>query len=232
MTNNTLIIMPTYNEKDNIEPILEKILSYDCCVLFVDDNSPDKTADIIKNIMAKNNKVKLLQRPGKLGLGSAYVAGFKYAIENKYKNIIMMDADLSHPHTAIPAMLNSSADFVVGSRYIKGGKITADWPWYRYILSSYANMYARIMLSFKVKDVTAGFNRISVSVLKAINIDNLKSEGYGFQIELKFCTRKHDFTFDEIPITFTERQRGVSKMSKKIIWEAFWLVLKLKLFGK
>ncbi|RLD17167.1 MAG: polyprenol monophosphomannose synthase [Caldiserica bacterium] len=219
-----IVVIPTYNEKRNILSLVKKIGDID--ILFIDDNSPDGTADVIEKLKMKNEKLKIIKRERKMGLGSAYRAGFKYALDNGYDNVIMMDADLSHPPEKIPELLDVDADFVVGSRYIKGGKIVG-WPWYRYFLSKYANIYAKTFLKMPINDLTGGFNRIKKEVLEEIDFEGLKSDGYAFQIELKYYAWKKGFKLREIPITFKEREKGKSKLSKKIVWEAFWLVLDL-----
>jgi len=219
-----IVVIPTYNEKRNILSLVKKIGDID--ILFIDDNSPDGTADVIEKLKMKNEKLKIIKRERKMGLGSAYRAGFKYALDNGYDNVIMMDADLSHPPEKIPELLDVDADFVVASRYIKGGKIVG-WPWYRYFLSKYANIYAKTFLKMPINDLTGGFNRIKKEVLEEIDFEGLKSDGYAFQIELKYYAWKKGFKLREIPITFKEREKGKSKLSKKIVWEAFWLVLDL-----
>jgi len=222
-----LIIIPTFNERKNVETLIKGIYKFfNGNILFIDDNSPDGTADVIKGLRIKDKRIKLLKREKKLGLGSAYRQGFRYALENGYDNIIMMDADLSHPPEKIPELLNTKADFVIGSRYIEGGEIIG-WPIYRYFLSKYANIYAKTFLRMPFYDLTGGFNRIKVEVLKEIDFENLKSEGYAFQIELKYYVWKKGFKLKEIPIVFREREKGKSKLNKKIIWEAFWQVLNL-----
>ena len=225
----TLIITPTYNEKENIELMALNLTQFDCDILFIDDNSPDGTGQKIETFVKDNHKVKLLKRQGKMGLGSAYIEGFDFAVKNGYDKIIMMDADLSHPYTKIPELLNAGVPFAVGSRYIAKGSIEG-WPWHRYLLSKFANRYASLVLNIGINDLTSGFNCIEKQVLERINYKNLRGEGYAFLIELKYRAFQKGFSLKEVPIKFKEREKGKSKISKKIIYEAFWLVLKLKFF--
>ncbi|MCB4790442.1 MAG: polyprenol monophosphomannose synthase [Elusimicrobia bacterium] len=227
---NVLVIIPTYNEKDNVKTIVEGIMGFDCDILFIDDNSPDGTALEIENIKKTNNKLKLIKRPGKMGLGSAYIEGFTYALNNNYEKIVMMDADLSHPYAKIPELIGANSDYSVGSRYIPGGKIEG-WPLYRHLLSKCANLYASTILNIGVNDLTSGFNCMGKRVLEQLDYRNLKGEGYAFLIELKYRVFQKGFKLKEVPITFKEREKGRSKISNKIVWEAFWLVPRLKLFS-
>jgi dolichol-phosphate mannosyltransferase len=223
----TLLIIPTYNEAENIEALILKALENDLSVLVVDDNSQDGTGRIVSRLAAAGNNVALLKRPKKMGLGSAYIDGFRYAIEHGFENIIMMDADFSHPPEKIGELLGSRADIAVGSRYVRGGGIKG-WPWFRLALSKFANIYAKNMLRLPLADATSGFNRLSTVMLKKMEFEKLSSEGYGFLIELKYRAFRKGFSFEEIPIIFSERQMGKSKLGRKIIWEAFWLIPKLK----
>lgn len=227
-TSPNLIIIPTFNEKENVSRIVPQVIDYDCDLLFVDDNSPDGTAQTIEDLIKQRPKISIIKRPGKMGLRSAYVQGFEHALKAGYNRIITMDCDLSHTPAKIPEMLNTDADVVVGSRYIPGGNITG-WPWYRYFLSKGANVYAYALLNAPIKELTGGFNCYKREVLQSIDMHTLKSEGYAFVIELKCRSWRAGFKLCEIPITFKERERGQSKISKHIIWEAFWLVLKLAL---
>ncbi|HBU69838.1 MAG TPA: dolichyl-phosphate beta-D-mannosyltransferase [Elusimicrobia bacterium] len=224
----TLIIIPTYNEKENIERLLESLSAFSADILIVDDNSPDGTAEMVNKFSRKDSRIKLLSRQGKLGLASAYIEGFSRAISGGYEYVITMDADLSHPPELIAELTRAGESFVTGSRYVKGGKITG-WPFYRHILSRGANFYARTVLGLKNRDLTSGFNFISTALLKEIEYQKLSSEGYGFLIEMKYRAIKKGFSIKEIPITFTERKNGSSKLGKSIIVEAFLLVLRLKL---
>lgn len=223
-----LVIIPTYNEKDNIEPLVRGISAFDIPILFVDDNSPDGTADEIENVITTGARVVLLKRDRKLGLGSAYRDGFGYARKHGYDTILLMDADLSHPLQKIPEMLSPGDDIVCGSRYHPEGSIEG-WPIHRRLLSRCANTFCRILLKVPVRDMTSGFTIIRRHVLEKINADALQSEGYGFLIELKYRALQSGCTVREVPITFTERKRGRSKLGNAIIWEAFWLVLRLGL---
>ena len=225
--NTNLVIIPTYNEKHNVDIIIDLILEVNSNVdiLVVDDNSPDGTADLVKTKMLNNSRINLLNREGKLGLGSAYIKGFKWAISNNYKYVIQIDADLSHNPKDIIRLINetNSNDLIIGSRYIKGISIV-NWPLSRLILSYLANLYARIIIGIPIKDITGGFKCISIEILKSINLDSIKSEGYSFQIELNFLAWRNKFRIKEIPIIFTDRTHGESKMSKFVIFEAIYMV--------
>lgn len=226
-----LIIIPTYNEKENISLIIDEVLKQNDIlnVLVVDDNSPDGTGQIVRNKKLYGEKIYLLERSKKMGLGSAYVAGFKWALKRNYDYIFEMDADFSHD----PAMLNEMLknikkyDLVIGSRYIKGINVV-NWPLSRLILSYMASKYVRIITGMKIKDPTGGFKCFRRKVLEAIDLDNIMSDGYAFQIEMNYKTWKKKFFIKEIPIVFTDRRVGQSKMSKKIIREAILVVWKLK----
>jgi len=221
----TLIIIPTYNEKDNIEKIINKIfnLNKDVQILFVDDNSPDGTSDIIKSFNSLN--INLITRKAKLGLGSAYIEGFNWAINNNFDYVVQMDADLSHNPKDISKLTQKTGEFdlIIGSRYINGISIV-NWPLSRLILSYLANLYARLIIGIPILDVTGGFKCISTRLLKQINLNNIKSEGYSFQIEVNFLAWIHNFKIKEVPIVFTDRTKGESKMSKKVIFEAIYMV--------
>jgi dolichol-phosphate mannosyltransferase len=233
-----LIIVPTYNESDNVKKLVTDIHHYqkDVHILFVDDNSPDGTATLIKEIQKENNQIHILERPGKMGLGSAYLAGFKYGLGKGYDFIFEMDADFSHDPKEIPNFLNAieEYDLVLGSRYIKGVNVV-NWPLYRLLLSYFANMYSRLATGLPVQDATGGFKCFRREVLESIDFSKVKSNGYAFQIELSFKAWKKGFRLKEIPIIFIDRVAGVSKLSKSIMWEALFLVWKLRftsLFGK
>ena len=227
----TLVVTPTYNEAENIEKIINAVLSQDASIeiLIVDDNSPDGTAQIVENIQANNNRVHLLKRAGKMGLGTAYVDGFKYAINNNYDFVMEIDADFSHDPNEIPNFLKKIQEFdvVLGSRYINGVRIL-NWPIRRLILSYGASMYTRIITGMPIKDATGGYKCFRIAVIKSINLDNIHSNGYAFQIEMNFKAWKKGFKIFELPITFVDRTHGTSKMSKKIVYEAVRLVWKLK----
>lgn len=227
MLNNFLVIIPTYNEIDNIEKVICLILNLNdnIDILIVDDNSPDGTSGLVKSLIEKNNRVNLLERKSKLGLGSAYILGFKWALVKKYAFVIQMDADLSHNPNDINEFIKESDcyDLIIGSRYINGISIV-NWPLSRLILSYFANLYARVIIGVPIKDLTGGFKCISSNVLNTINLDDIKSEGYSFQIELNFLAWNNNFKIKEIPIIFTDRAHGNSKMSKFVIFEAIYMV--------
>ncbi len=236
-----LVIIPTYNEAHNVGKLIESVLTLDerINILIVDDNSPDGTAEIVKEKQKiKPGRVYLIEREGKLGLGTAYVRGFKFALERDYKFICEMDADFSHSPTdlvkLVDAVRSGEADLAIGSRYSRGISIV-NWPLRRLILSYIANLYARFVTGLPVYDTTAGFKCIHRKVLETINIDRIKSNGYAFQIEIHFRAWKAGFNLVEKSIIFREREEGVSKMSKAIVREAVWRVWSLKfrsIFGK
>ena len=225
----SLVIIPTYNEADNVAAIIEAVLKQDknINVLIVDDNSPDGTSQIVEKI--KNKRVHLLTRAGKMGLGSAYVAGFKYALENNYEFIFEMDADFSHDPEVIPRMLEAieDNDLVIGSRYLDGINVV-NWPLRRLILSFLASKYVRLITGMPINDPTGGFKCFRRKVLESIKLDDILSDGYSFQIEMNFRTWRKKFRIKEIPIVFTDRRSGQSKMSKKIVHEAIFVVWKLQ----
>lgn len=227
-----LVVIPTYNEAENVPNIVPRVLEQDARVevLIVDDNSPDGTASLVREMQKNNKRIHLIERPGKLGLGTAYVAGFKYALEQGYDYVLEMDADFSHDPKALGLLLRMMPDYdlVIGSRYISGVNVV-NWPMRRLILSYSANLYTRFVTRMPVKDATGGFKCYRRKVLESIDIDSLKSNGYAFQIETNFLTWKKGFRICEIPIIFIDRRVGVSKMSKNIIYEAAWMVWKLKL---
>jgi dolichol-phosphate mannosyltransferase len=227
-----LVIIPTYNEVENIDVLLERLLAlpHGLDVLVVDDGSPDGTADHVKAWQAKSPRVHLLQRPGKMGLGSAYRDGFRYALANGAEYIFEMDADFSHDPDAIGDFLEAAkdADIVLGSRYLHGVTVV-NWPLSRLILSYSANVYTRIITGMPLADATGGFKCFRRRALEGIHLDRVKTEGYGFQIEMSFRCWKRGFRIKEIPIVFVDRRAGVSKMNKKIVYEAAWMVWKLRL---
>lgn len=239
MAEKSLVIIPTYNEKENITNMIPEVLKLyaeGIDILVVDDNSPDGTGDIVKNISEENPRVHLLSRPGKMGLGTAYVAGFKYALEQGYDYIFEMDADFSHDPKEIKNFLTTIKDYdlVIGSRYIKGVNVI-NWPMQRLLLSYFANIYTRIITGLPVKDSTGGFKCFRRKVLESIKLDEIKSNGYAFQIEMNYKAYKKGFKLKEIPIIFNDRFAGQSKMSNKIVREAIFMVWKLRfrsLFGK
>lgn len=234
ITSRGLVVIPTYNEKENIELLLTAIFSLSVAfdVLIVDDNSPDGTADIVRAAQAKSpDRIHLLERPGKQGLGTAYIAGFRYALERDYDYIFEMDADFSHnPEDLVrlyEACANDGYDLAIGSRYVTGVNVV-NWPIKRVLVSYYASYYVRLVTGMPVKDATAGFKCYHRDVLQAIDPDRVQFVGYAFQISMKFNAWKHGFRITEVPIIFTDRTRGVSKMSSKIFWEAFGGVIALK----
>ncbi len=227
-----LVVIPTYNESENVDRLLPAVLgqSPDVDVLIVDDNSPDGTARLVQEMMAKEPRIHLLEREGKMGLGTAYVAGFKFALQYGYEFVMEMDADFSHSPKEIPNFLKKieSADLVLGSRYIGGVRIL-NWPMQRLLLSYSANVYTRLITGLPLSDATGGFKCFRRTVLEAIDLDQIKSNGYAFQIEMSYKAWKKKFRLAEIPIIFMDRRSGVSKMSKKIIYEAVTMLVKLRL---
>lgn len=233
-----LLIIPTYNEIANIKNIITASLSQspDLYILIIDDNSPDGTAKAVKEMMENEPHINLIERPKKMGLGSAYVQGFKYALNNDYDYVLEMDADFSHNPADIPRLLEAAKkyDVVIGSRYCQGVNII-NWPFRRLLISYFASKYVRIITGMPIKDPTSGFKCFRRRVLEAIDLDSILSDGYAFQIEMNFRAWVKGFTIYEIPIVFTERKDGVSKMSRQIVWEAAWMVWRLqimKLLGK
>lgn len=234
-----LIVIPTYNEIDNIGQLLKDLLALrpDLDILVVDDNSPDGTGNFVDEFAAREKRVHALHRPGKLGLGSAYIKGFKWALaETDAKYIFEMDADFSHDPAAIPEFLEriKDADLVIGSRYLNGITVV-NWPLSRLILSVGANIYTKIVTGMPLKDATGGFKCFRRHVLEALPLDRIKSDGYSFQIEMNFHTWRRKYRVIEIPIMFVDRRVGTSKMSRRIIYEAAFMVWKLRfasIFGK
>lgn len=231
----SLVIIPTYKEKENIENIIRKVFSLKEAfhVLIIDDNSPDGTADIVRDLIKEfPERLFLETRKGKLGLGTAYIHGFKWALRRDYQYIFEMDADFSHNPEDLPRLYYACAkegyDLAIGSRYINGVNVV-NWPMGRVLMSYYASAYVRIVTRMKVRDTTAGFKCYRREVLEAINLDKIKFTGYAFQIEMKFLTWKLGYKIKEISIIFTDRTRGVSKMSKGIFKEAVLGVIKLRL---
>jgi dolichol-phosphate mannosyltransferase len=224
--------MPTYNEAENVEKIIPDVLSRspELEVLVIDDNSPDKTGDIVERMMQSEPRIHILRRPAKLGLGTAYVLGFRYAIDNGYDYCFEMDSDFSHPPEKIPEMIALLADhdLVIGSRYCDGVSVV-NWPMKRLLLSYFACTYARIMTGCPVRDLTAGFKAYRTDMLRRLDLSKLKEDGYGFQIEIDFVIWRKGGRIKETPIVFTERRAGVSKMSKRIVRRAFFLVWRLRL---
>lgn len=228
----TIVIIPTYNERKNIEKIIPAILDLGIDILVVDDNSPDGTAKAVE-ALGQKNKLYLLNRKKKDGLGKAYLAGFKWALNNGYEVIIQMDADFSHHPKYLKTMLEEiiNNDLVIGSRYVKGGG-TKGWGWDRKLLSRGGGLYSKIILGSRVNDLTGGFKCWKSDLLKRIDLGSIASNGYSFQIEMNFRADKVRANIKEMPIIFTDRNVGKSKMSKKIILEALWRVWALRLGKK
>ena len=229
-----IVIIPTYNEKENIEAIVRKVFSLpvDFHILVIDDGSPDGTAGIVKGLQAEfPGQLHLLERSGKQGLGTAYLTGFRWSLDNGYDYVFEMDADFSHnPDDLLrlySACAEHGADLAIGSRYCNGVSVV-DWPIGRIIMSYFASAYVRTVLNMKVYDTTAGFVCYTRKVLEAIDLDAVQMKGYGFQIEMKYTAHKLGFKIKEVPIIFTNRQLGTSKMSSGIFGEAFWGVIKLR----
>ncbi len=229
-----LVIIPTYNEKENIERMVRKVFTLPVAfdLLIVDDGSPDGTAQIVKNLQNEfGKKLHLLERKGKLGLGTAYIAGFKYAIQHQFDYIFEMDCDFSHNPDDLVNLYNAcakdGADLSIGSRYVKGGKVV-NWPIDRILMSYFASLYVRMILWINIHDTTAGFKCYKRKVLETINLDGIKFIGYAFQIEMKYKVKKAGFKIKEVPITFTDRTAGESKMSKGIFKEAILGVIQMK----
>lgn len=229
-----IIVIPTFNEVENIERLTQEIFRYEprLNLLFVDDASPDGTAALIKKIQQKYPNVYLLERSAKLGLGTAYLAGFKFALDRGYEYIFEMDADFSHDPKEIPNFLKAieENDCVIGSRYIKGVNVV-NWPLSRLLLSYFANLYTRIVTGIQVFDSTGGYKCFRRQVLENLDFNKIKSNGYAFQIELNFRVWKKGYRVKEIPIIFIDRIYGESKLSKKIMWEAMLMVWKLRILG-
>ena len=229
---NSLVIIPTYNELENIKKLIPDILDRyeNTDILVVDDNSPDGTGTYISNLSSNDRRIKIIQREKKLGLGTAYIAGFRYAIQNKYDYVFEMDADYSHDPGEIENFLKAieQSDLVLGSRYLTGVNVI-NWPMRRLILSYFANFYTRFVTGLPVNDATGGFKCFRREVLEAINLDKIKSNGYAFQIEMTYKAWKKGFRIKEISIIFVDRVKGNSKMSRKIVREAIFMVWKLRL---
>ncbi|NLX41656.1 MAG: polyprenol monophosphomannose synthase [Bacteroidales bacterium] len=229
-----VVIIPTYNEKENIEKIIRAIREQevDFHILVIDDGSPDGTAAIVKSLQSEfKESLFIIERAGKQGLGTAYITGFKWAVEHKYDYVFEMDADFSHPPKDLPRLYKAcheeGADLAIGSRYCNGISVV-NWPIGRVIMSYYASTYVRTVLGMKVYDTTAGFKCYRRKVLETIDFSRIRMKGYGFQIEMKYNTYKLGFKIVEVPIIFVDRTEGTSKMSSGIFGEAFWGVIKLR----
>ena len=235
MKSDSLVIIPTYNEKENIKAIIEAVLAvseHQFDVLIVDDNSPDGTAAIVESLIVEHpERINILKRAGKLGLGTAYIAGFKWALDHGYEYIIEMDADFSHPVEKLTELQATcaigGADVAVGSRYIAGVNVV-NWPMGRMLMSYYASAYVRLITGMEVRDATAGYVCYRREVLQAINLDAIEFKGYAFQIEMKFTAHRMGFIIKEVPIVFINRVLGTSKMNSSIFFEALWGVIKLR----
>jgi dolichol-phosphate mannosyltransferase len=235
MPERALVITPTYNERANVPTLIERVLAKDprLEMLIVDDNSPDGTGDVVAEIAAANPRVHLMRRPGKMGLGTAYRDGFRWALARDYELIFEMDADFSHDPDHLPEFLKASeqADFVLGSRYLNGKVTVVNWPMSRLMLSYGANIYARWVTGLRLWDATGGFKCFHRRVLQAIDLDDVRSNGYAFQIEMSFRAVRKGFKPVEIPIVFADRTEGESKMSGHIVREAVLMVWRLRWWG-
>jgi dolichol-phosphate mannosyltransferase len=227
-----LVIIPTYNERDNLPRLVPEVLGQDECldVLVIDDGSPDGTGKIADSLAAESPRVHALHRPGKLGLGTAYLAGFRWGLDREYRWLLQMDADFSHDPAHLPQFLRAliEYDLVLGSRYLEGRVTIVNWPIGRLLLSWYANVYARCVTGLPIWDLTGGFKAFRREVLEALDLQRVESEGYAFQIEMSMRAWKRGFRVCEVPIVFVDRTLGESKMSKHIIREAVWRVWKLR----
>jgi glycosyltransferase involved in cell wall biosynthesis len=225
---NTLVVLPTYNEVDNIEVVLDLIGQHvpDASVLVVDDGSPDGTADLAEKWGAEHGSVDVMRRAAKSGLGSAYRAGFTWGLDHGYEILIEMDSDLQHDPAMLPALIHAvedGADLAIGSRYVPGGALPG-WKWSRRFISQGGNIYAAMVLGLHVRDLTAGFRAYAAPAIAGIALDQVKADGYGFQIEMAYAVANNGGRIVEVPITFGKRQRGASKMSSIIVFEALGLV--------
>lgn len=237
-TSDSIVIIPTYNEKENIEKIIRAIFGLEKAfnILVIDDGSPDGTAAIVKGLMAGEfaDRLFIIERSGKLGLGTAYIAGFKWSIEHKYDYIFEMDADFSHNPNDLPRLYaachDEGYDLAIGSRYVSGVNVV-NWPIGRVLMSYFASKYVRLVTGFKVHDTTAGFKCYKRRVLETIELDKIRFKGYAFQIEMKFTAHKCGFKIKEVPVIFINRVEGVSKMNGGIFGEAFFGVMRLRLDG-
>lgn len=232
----TLVIVPTYNEAQNIARLIAALLEHYeewLHVLVIDDSSPDGTASIVSAIEAGNSRVRLLVRPSKLGLGTAYLLGFRYALDHGYEHILEMDADFSHDPSALRSLLDAvhGADLVIGSRYVNNTVNVVNWPLSRLVLSKGASIYTRLITGMPIADPTSGFKCFRATVLRSLALDRIHSQGYSFQIEMHYRVWKKGFTIREVPIVFVDRSVGKSKMTKKNIIEAVWMVWWLKLLS-
>ena len=234
----SIVIIPTYNEKENIEKIIRAVFALEKCfhILIIDDGSPDSTAQIVHGLIEKEfaDRLFIIERSGKLGLGTAYIKGFKWALERKYDYVFEMDADFSHDPNDLPRLYSAchdeGGDVAVGSRYVSGVNVV-NWPIGRVLMSYFASQYVQMVTGFKVHDTTAGFVCYKRRVLETIELDKIRFKGYAFQIEMKFTARKIGFNIKEVPVIFVNRREGTSKMSGGIFSEAFFGVMRLRLDG-
>ncbi|MBN2565937.1 MAG: polyprenol monophosphomannose synthase [Candidatus Eisenbacteria bacterium] len=228
----TLVVVPTYNEKANLTELIPRVLGQrpDIEMLVVDDGSPDGTGKYAEEAAARDSRIHVLHRPRKMGLGSAYVEGFRHALTTDVELVVQMDADFSHDPDVIPQLIDKAADYdvVLGSRYITGANVV-NWPLRRLFLSYFANVYTHIVTGLPLRDSTGGFKCFRRRVLEEIELDTIRSDGYSFQIEVNFRSWRKGFSVVEIPIVFVDRHSGTSKMSRRIVWEAMWLVWRLRL---
>jgi dolichol-phosphate mannosyltransferase len=235
MAERALVIVPTYNERENITRLIQSVLRQDerLEILVVDDGSPDGTGEIVEGIMSAEPRVHILKRPRKMGLGTAYIAGFRWALEQDFELIFEMDADFSHDPAHLPQFLRAveDADLVLGSRYRNGKVTVVNWPIQRLLLSYFANVYARVVTGLPLWDATGGFKCFRRRVLEAIDLTQVKSNGYAFQIEMSFRAWKRRFHIVEIPIVFVDRTEGQSKMAGSIVREAVWMVWRLRFWA-
>jgi len=229
----TVVVVPTYNERSNLEQLIPRVLGQlpDIELLVVDDGSPDGTGEYADEVAARNDRVHVLHRPGKMGLGSAYILAFKHILDTSDAELVVqMDADFSHDPDVIPCLVEEARtyDLVLGSRYITGANVV-NWPLRRLFLSYFANVYTHIVTGLPLRDSTGGFKCFRRRVLTEIDLDTIRSDGYSFQIEVNFRSWRRGFSIVEIPIVFVDRHSGTSKMSRRIVWEAMWLVWRLRL---
>ncbi len=228
----SLVIIPTYNESENIEQVVRAVLAAlpDTEILVIDDNSPDGTGVIADSLAGANTSIHVLHRPGKMGMGNAYNQGFRYARERGYDVVFEMDADFSHKPSDLPRLLENlqGNGLVIGSRYVEGGG-TVNWGFSRKLISKSGNLYARTILGMRVNDITAGFRCYSVEALNKVDLDQVKSDGYGFQVEMAYRIKQAGYSIREVPIIFEDRRAGQSKMSRNIVVEAFVRVLMMRL---
>ncbi|HMI31007.1 MAG TPA: polyprenol monophosphomannose synthase [Candidatus Limnocylindrales bacterium] len=227
-----LVVIPTYKERENLPELLRLIFAQGLPleVLIIDDNSPDGTGEVADELARADPRVHVMHRAAKMGLGSAYVAGFRYALERDYDALFEMDADFSHNPESLPVFLREleNADLVVGSRYLHGVTVV-NWPLKRLILSYGANVYSRVITGIPIKDLTGGFKCFRRRVLEAVDLSRVRSDGYGFQIEMNYKAWRKGFRIKEIPIMFVDRRAGESKMNRRIVWEAAWMVWRLRI---